>query len=380
LFRTGLQRETASAYALIPRLLTAGCAKYPTRRQLNAYLDKLGGARLIAEPVKKGEEQIISFYLTAPQGYTGKLFELLNDIVYSPLISGNAFMPEYMHSSFGAAARDIASKANDRRSYALERLFENMCGNEPFGISADGYTKDLTDISGERLYSAYLDLLQGGKRELYIVGDISREEAESYVTSQLKPANTAAELPTPDYRAERHETVIVTEKSKAVQSAVAIGIRTNSKDYARLLLANEILGGSSSSRLFNGVREKRGLCYRIGSRLYRYKGIIAVETGTDVCNIDEVLGCIEAEIRDITKRGVGARELKTAKQSLTTALRAIPDYPARLADLMLSLSVAGESSSIDDITASINAVEDLSGIFDNAFIDTVFILEGGNDI
>jgi len=141
------------------------------------------------------------------------------------------------------------------------------------------------------------------------------------------------------------------------------------------LIANEILSGSASSRLFNNIREKEGLCYYISSSLYRYKGIIAIQAGIEENNAQKVTDAVDRELKLISEKGVSEKELTNAKNSLINSLKALEDYPARLMDYMLSLSVANVELSIENSVNEISAVDDIKGVFDTAFIDTVFLLK-----
>ncbi len=378
-YRTPLRRETVSSYALIPRVLSRASNTHTSLRAMNAYLEETGGAELISEPVKKGEEQIISFYITAPKNYTGRLFEFLSSTVYDPLIIDGGFMPSFVHNACNVAAREIASKINNKRSYAAEKMLEIMCRSEHFGICGDGYIEDFGDISGKGLYGSYRQLLKNSLTQLYITGDISQSEAESYISNHFDNVENRPLPKAENHHIEPHKTIHHTEDADTAQSCLAAGIRTENVPYPKLLVANEILGGSASSRLFNKIRESNGMCYYVNSRLYRYKGIISVQAGIEAKNADSVTEAIEKELTSITKKGAPNKELQLAKESLITSLKSIEDYPSRLMDFMLSMSVADEPYSINKAIQDISAVDDISGVFDTAFIDTVFLLKEGKN-
>lgn len=375
--RAPLRRETVSSYALIPRVLSRASKMYPSLRAVNSRLEEMGGAQLTAEPIKKGEEQIISFYASAPKRFASELFEFLSGIVYDPFTAEDGFMPSYVRNACSAAARDIADKINNKRDYAAEKMIELMCSSEYFGICGDGYTEDFGDISGKGLYKAYTELIKSSAVQLYITGDISRSEAEKYINDSFDGSEPVT-LPKAEQEAQRpHRPVLHTEEAKSAQSALALGIRTHGAAHPKLLVANEILGGYASSRLFAKVREEAGMCYYISSQLYRYKGIISVQAGIEAKNTEAVVERTRRELDSINKKGASQKELRLAKDSLITALKTIEDYPARLTDFLLSRSIAGESLSVDDALSEIEAVDNVSGVFDNAFIDTVFLLKEG---
>jgi predicted Zn-dependent peptidase len=347
-------------------------------RSLNRAFEEAGGAFFNAQPLKKGAEMISSFYISSPDKYTGRLFELLNEVVCKPLLSDNGFMPSYVHNACSAAAREISEKITDKRSYAEEKLIELMFDDE-FAICGDGYIEDFGDITGSSLYSAYKSLLEGGVTELYITGNISCEEAESYIANHFDTVsqNTphSCKIAAVSAKSPRLHTIA----ADTSQSVLTVGIRTSGADYPKLLVANEILGGSASSQLFNRVREKEGMCYYIGSRLYRYSGVISVQAGIEARNCDRVTGEVKRELDRLSRKGAEEKELNRAKQNIIARLVTVEDYPQRLTDLMLSFSVAGEPYSVKELIEAVSSVTqaDVRSVFENAFIDTVLLLEEG---
>ncbi|MEJ2033724.1 MAG: pitrilysin family protein [Deltaproteobacteria bacterium] len=89
-----------------------------------------------------------------------------------------------------------------------------------------------------------------------------------------------------------------------------------------LLLLNLILGGNMSSRLFQEIRESRGLAYSVGSDLAFYEdgGSLAVSLGVDRRVVNEVIGVIHQELRRLTEEPVGEDELANAKEYATSSL------------------------------------------------------------
>jgi predicted Zn-dependent peptidase len=87
-------------------------------------------------------------------------------------------------------------------------------------------------------------------------------------------------------------------------------------------LLHVILGANSSSRLFNEIREKRGLAYEIGTQVKRLKdtGAFIVHAGVDNQKLEMALGLISSEIARIREEPVSANELNRAKEFYTGQL------------------------------------------------------------
>jgi predicted Zn-dependent peptidase len=287
-------------------------------------------------------------------------------------------MPSYVHNDCSAAAREIGEKIADKRSYAEEKLIELMFDDD-FGICGDGYIEDFGDITGSSLYSAYKSLLEGSAAELYITGNISREEAESYISNHFDTVSQNTPESCRAAAVSKNSPRLHTIAADTSQSVLTIGIRTSGADYPKLLAANEIFGGSASSQLFNRVREKESMCYYIGSRLYRYSGVISVQAGIEARNCDRVTSEVKHELDRLSRKGADEKELNRAKKNIIARLVTVEDYPQRLIDLMLSFSVAGEPYSVKELIEAVSSVTqaDVRSVFETAFIDTVLLLEEG---
>jgi predicted Zn-dependent peptidase len=126
------------------------------------------------------------------------------------------------------------------------------------------------------------------------------------------------------------------------QTHLALGLRTFGKEHAdeyALDILATILGGNMSSRLFNEVREERGLCYDIGAsvRKYHETGGFVVSAGVDAKKLREALEVTLAELRKIAAAAPGADELRRAKEF------AVCQLDLSLENTMNAMLWAGES-------------------------------------
>ena len=142
-----------------------------------------------------------------------------------------------------------------------------------------------------------------------------------------------------------------------------LGMRSVSRfDERRWALAvlNHVLGGGLSSRLFQKVREQRGLAYSIWSERAAYQdtGSLAVVAGTAPEHVDEVLRIVTGELELLAGDGVTERELAVAKGNLRAELLLSgEDSGARMSRIGASLLLHGEVPTVDELLARIDAVE-----------------------
>jgi len=147
----------------------------------------------------------------------------------------------------------------------------------------------------------------------------------------------------------------------------APGIRREDERRYALAVLDSIFGGSSSSRLFREVREKRGLAYAVGSYNEQYTdaGLIASYVGTREDNVEEACSIIGAEMDRLRSEPVSAEELSRGKENVkgrlvlsseSTAARMSRISRATLFDLPID--------SLDEMLAKVDAVsvDDLTGL------------------
>jgi predicted Zn-dependent peptidase len=142
--------------------------------------------------------------------------------------------------------------------------------------------------------------------------------------------------------------------------------RDDERRYA-LAVLDSILGGSSSSRLFREVREKRGLAYAVGSYNEQYtdSGMVAAYVGTREENVEQVCAIIGAELRRLGDEPVSAAELGRAKESVKGRLvLSSESTAARMSRISRATLFGLPIDSLDEMLAKVDAVtvEDLTAL------------------
>jgi len=149
-------------------------------------------------------------------------------------------------------------------------------------------------------------------------------------------------------------TVFVKQKKELEQAHMILATPfipgTSEKRYAADLLVN-IIGGGTSSRLWQKVREERGLAYSVGASgaLYQDAGVFSVYAGTSPNQVQEVVDIALDEMRWITREGVTEMELELAKsQSISAIVLGLEDSGVRAGTLARMEMVHGKQISIEE--------------------------------
>ena len=137
------------------------------------------------------------------------------------------------------------------------------------------------------------------------------------------------------------------------------GIAAGHKDRYVIYALNSVLGGSVSSRLFQEIREKRGLSYSIYSFLSGYSdtGTVTVYAGTRATEVDRVLDLVSREIQKMAKRGMTSEELKRTKEQMKGGLMlSLESSHSRMNKLAKDELITGTHTSLEDMILEIDAV------------------------
>jgi predicted Zn-dependent peptidase len=130
-------------------------------------------------------------------------------------------------------------------------------------------------------------------------------------------------------------------------------------DRFALAVANQIVGGGMSSRLFQEIRETRGLAYSVFSSVSSYcdTGVFSVYAGTMPARSAELLAVVDEELTGIVERGVTEQELAVAKGAFEgSTIINLEDTGSRMARLATSMVLRDQVMPIDEYLASIDAV------------------------
>ena len=396
-FITALDKKTASASALLPRVLRRGSVNYPNMEKLSALLDNLYGVRV--EPIvrKKGEMHCVGFYVDfVDDRYLSGGDNLLEDatkiaceILLSPATENGKLIDEYVQSEKSNLIDDIRATINDKRGYALDRLLQEMCANEAYGVGRLGAEQEASMITSESLTAHHSHLLKTAKVELLYCGAADPSRVESAFRSALK------DLPN-EKRADTPKTEIVfapksvaprriDESLDVSQGKLTMGFRLGNTmknpDLPALMMLNSIYGGEISSKLFQNVRERLSLCYYVSSMLDKMKGIMIVTSGVDFSKCDEAQSEILSLLDDVKQGKISDTELTAARESLVTSMNSALDRLGGLEALYFDSAVCGFSYDPVELTDKILEVtpERIIEAASDIKLDTVYFLSGNGE-
>ncbi|MGL5439686.1 MAG: EF-P 5-aminopentanol modification-associated protein YfmF [Filifactoraceae bacterium] len=386
-FRRPLSREEVTLNSLIPDVLKCGTERLKTEKDIDKELQALYGANVAFNTIKVGEKQILAFKMLMcadkylPEPVLEKGMSLLREIIYNPYIVDGGFSNEYTEREKEVLKEDILGKINNKGSYAIDRCIVNMCENEAFSISDDGYIEDLGEINGINLYNHYKTVVSSSPVDIVVVGDVDFNNLKEIIERDFVPeSNELSIIPEDNIISEVESVRYISESLDVSQGKLVMGYRTGitarDKNYYDLFLYSAVLGTGVSSKLFRNVREKHSLCYSIGSNLEKFKGLMFISAGIEVSNYEFALKLIKEQVEDMKIGNISDEELDSTKKYLINNMRSIKDSPVALGDFYFSQSLQNGNDDIDSVIEKIKNVskEGIIKVAKNIKLDTVYFL------
>ncbi len=389
LIKRPLRKEEVTKNALIPKVLLRGSKKYENITKISEKTEEMYGAIFDCGIVKKGNEQIIQFFLEVcdDSSLISEGIDFLYEMSMNPLVVSGGFSGDYVDEEKKRLKLDIEARKNDKREFAKLRCIEEMCKDAPFGVYADGYLEYVDEIEPKHLYEHYINIINNSNIDFFAVGDTNQENLEKIIRDKffLKPRELVTESPTPiKFVKEKN----IDEYADSAQNRLCIGLVCekilSGPQYYVLLLCSEILGGFTESKLFLNIREKGSLCYYINSAYYRNPSILLIQSGVQSESKETALREIRKQINALISGDISEKEFKLSRESLIRKIKKAGDYPGIMLDFYLSQKTAGDSRSIDEVIAEISSItlEQCKSAAKLLKIDTIYSLgrqdNGGN--
>ncbi|HHV78245.1 MAG TPA: insulinase family protein [Firmicutes bacterium] len=379
-----LSRPSATRIALLSKLFKRGCEGYPGTKELQIHLDELYGAKLTTGVLKVGEEEALYVSLEIPiapadrpneiHSLLAEGMDLLQRIVRSPVLA-----EEHIAQETENVRKELEDLKSDKERYAVIRCIQEMCKDEPFGISEIGDLEDLRHTTQQDVQNEFGIIKERTPLETYLVGPFEQEVARELFERAFPPGIQTEQRISPR-RVTPAEIRQVVERDDITQAKLCIGLRTNiwpgEQLYPALTMFDGILGGFVHSKLFLNVRERSSLAYYANSWLKPSKGIMMITSGIDPVNYEKALGIILEQL-ELMKRGdISEQEMNWTRSGIANRLKTAADSAMAqvLADAELRTASLGwtlerrlemlEGVTLDQVVEVAQAVK----------VDTVYLL------
>jgi predicted Zn-dependent peptidase len=302
-------------------------------------------------------KETICFNVKSLADHVPIALDVLTDLVLNPVFA----QPE-IERERGVILEEIKIDVDDPDVLVHELFTQSFWKDHPLGKPILGTSATVKRLDRQLLFDYHGDRFHGGNMVFSAAGNLDHDrftEAVAGKFSALAGGATLHELPAPEPSAR----IVLRHKKALEQVQICLGVPappvTDESRYATLIL-NTVLGGGMSSRLFQTIREERGMAYSIYSDLspYRDTGTLCVYAGTSVGKALEVVDLILAEFRNLKQATLPEEELTRAKDQLKgNILLGLESSNARMANLARQEMYFRNFFTVDEIIARIDAVD-----------------------
>jgi len=389
-FLCPLNRQEASANAMLPSVLLQGTCRYPDMRSLSLAMEELYGAEIGSSVRKKGEAQTIGLFadhiedaMVGGAPVFSGVVDLTAEILLHPAVEGGAFRADDVSLEKENLRNAIQSRINGKRSYAVGQMIKTMFPDEPYGVLRLGEEEDVDGITPESLYRRYQAMLRTSRVEICYLGRRHADEvAEAFRAAlrelprrEITPVGTTPAAGTGQVR-EKEERLDVTQGKLCM--GFRLGRTAADSNWPAMMVMNTVFGSGVTSKLFANVREKLSLCYYASSSLEKFKGVMVVDSGIEFDKAAVARREILRQLEDCQAGRITDEEMAAAKKHLLSSWKAAMDSPVQMDEFYLGQAILNSSDDMEDVMAGIAAVEtpDAAEAARDVTLDTVYFLKG----
>jgi predicted Zn-dependent peptidase len=333
--------ELAGVSHFLEHLLFKGTEER-TARDLATVIDRVGGD-MNAFTTK----EYTAYYCRVPAERIALAAEVLGEVLTKP-----ALRDADIENERQVILEELAMDDDLPEDVAHRLLAEALFPEHPLGREAAGTAVSVETIAADDIRAFFGEWYRPANMVFAAAGRVEHDvvvaEAERhFAAAGGGPVPSRTPPAAPPQR-------LAVDRRRTEQAQVALGFRALSRDDPQreaLDVMNHVLGGGLSSRLFEEIREQRGLAYSVGSGTSAYAdtGALTLYAGTSPSQVGEVLQLVDVELEKLATDGITPEELEVAVGYLTGAyVLGLEDTGSRMARLGALLTTTGTIRPVEE--------------------------------
>jgi len=347
---------TFGATHFLEHLLFRGTEKR-TALEISQLFDSVGGS----SNAETGKEAT-SYYARVAANRLELALDLLLDMYFNATLQAEDFELER-----GVILEELAMAADDPEDVAHEALSLALLPSHPLGRPIGGTNESIASVTRDQVWQHYRDRYAPQALVIAVAGAVDHAAVVSQVSQFLHDARIDAAAEPIARRSIVSDNLLAPEPRNVVSKDIAQanlligthGLETNHPERYAMGVLNTILGGGMSSRLYQEIRERRGLAYTTYSFHHPYSdlGQFAIYAGCAPSHAKEVLGLMSSILADMGERGPDSEELQLAHGHIAggLALR-LESNMAKMNRLVTAELNTGEYLSLSEAVERYNSV------------------------
>jgi predicted Zn-dependent peptidase len=317
-------------------------------RQIAEEIEAVGGDLNAATSVES-----TAYYARVLKDDVPLALDVLSDILSNP-----AFDAEELRREQSVIVQEIGAVEDAPDDLVFDRLQETAFPKQPVGRSILGTPETVRSFNPKRLRDYLARNYRAPDMIVAAAGAVEHDAVLREVESRFASfAGPAAPVPTP--ATFRGGSRVETRDLEQVHIALALqGVPVRDDQLYSLQVFTAVLGGGMSSRLFQEVRENRGLCYTIHAFHMPFSdtGLFALYAGTDEADAPELMRVAIEQIGDLTATLSEAEVARAKAQLKAGLLMALESSEARIGQLGRQMLAYGRPIPLEEIIAKVDAV------------------------
>jgi predicted Zn-dependent peptidase len=305
------------------------------------------------ENAATGEEYTMLFARFLPE-HLGSALEIMSDMIRRPTLAD-------LEREREVIVEEIRMYEDRPDQMADEYLASLVFHGDGLGKSIIGSAETVRGVDHDTLTGFHGDTYNGSNVFVVAAGDLDPEELEKIAEERFgglpqgESSHRGSKIAQPDSR-------FFYKHKDTEQYHVALGslgIPAKSEDRYAMAALNNVLGGGMSSRLFQEVREKRGLAYAVFSfhEGFSDAGANKVYVGSTTGNVEEAVEVIAEQLRAVQEEKIGEEELsRTREQLKSQTIMALENTSARMSRMGRSVITGSELLTPEEISGRIEAI------------------------
>lgn len=254
------------------------------------------------------------YYIKAPSAHSQVAVDILFDIYLH-----SRFDPEEIERERQVVLQEIRMTEDSPEELIHDNFQRAMWGEHPIGRPIQGSMETVGTISREAIAAYFNEVVKKGNLVVAAAGDIDHDWLVDAVALSLEEAMIDFEPKSRSLPESMAGISVQTKDLEQVHLCMGVeGLSAVDENRYALYLYNTILGVGMSSRLFQEIREKRGLAYAIGSflSLYNDVGVLGIYAGTTKEHVEEVLSVVRDQLVLLRDKEVDQADISRAKEQI----------------------------------------------------------------
>ena len=300
----------------------------------------------------------VGFMMKVVDKQTQRAFDLLADMLVNPIFDAQELKREQR-----VIIEEMKMVEDTPEDYLGEIFQREFFPNHPLGLPIEGTRKTVRSFNHDVTRNFHAQVFQPKNLVIAAAGNVEHAQIVELTEKSFSPLSFVLCPSAENIDAPVLSNPIILKKKRELEQAHLIlatpWIESKSENRYVAHLLESILGSGTSSRLWQAIREKRGLAYSVGASGISFQdcGIFTIYAGTSPKQLGAVVDLSIAELKKIKREGVSLNELNLAKeQTIASILLGLEDSGTRAANLAQQEIIFETQISLDETLQKIEAV------------------------